>query len=652
MPLFAGVGTDLAMTQSNANPNVAALAYLKDYCDSGRERDFAVLLDGPWGCGKTFFIKSFLKDYCPDRLYVSLYGISDVEQINDELYQQLHPVRTSKPMRILGRVTKGLVKGALKIDLDGDGKEDGTVSISIPDMDLTKKVSGTKSRLLVFDDLERCSLQVSEVLGYINAFVEHEGVKAIIIANEAEITKADVDNKKEAAAYLRIKEKLIGQTLRISTSVEEVYAVFLEGLSNDKTKAFLEAQSEHVIGIHKQSKKGNLRLLKQALWAYERVAECLLDEHWQNEAAMRSLMSIVLALSIEHRAGRVNNAEQIDSILNLGVYRAMKRKEGEQKCVETEIEELYSTIAFYDRVLDPELVIEAVLHGFVDKVTLHKSLARSHYFLDPVDTPLWRRAWDYFDLTDDDADRVAAEFMIAFDEREFAEQGIVYHAFGILLRYSDLGLVKLSREDAVAACNQYVDDLVNAGRLQDDPDRDSFFHFGGTYEGHGFMERETEEFQGTVAYYAAAADKIAKSRFPDHVRELLASLKAGSEDFFLDLTSNEIRASRFRNKPILASIPPAEFVSELMTTTPEQQRLVFKAFKERYQFASSDEPLASEKPWLKEVYSLLETERQSARPLTSDRLRVYIEHSLDPIMKRWDREEKAAEMAQAAQQET
>jgi len=34
-------------------------------------------------------------------------------------------------------------------------------------------------------------MQVSDVLGYINSFVEHEGFKAIIIANEEEILKRD-----------------------------------------------------------------------------------------------------------------------------------------------------------------------------------------------------------------------------------------------------------------------------------------------------------------------------------------------------------------------------------------------------------------------------------------------------------------------------
>ena len=39
----------------------------------------------------------------------------------------------------------------------------------------------------MFDDLERASLDINEILGYINNFVEHDNIKVIIIANENEI---------------------------------------------------------------------------------------------------------------------------------------------------------------------------------------------------------------------------------------------------------------------------------------------------------------------------------------------------------------------------------------------------------------------------------------------------------------------------------
>ena len=52
----------------------------------------AILIDGEWGAGKTFFVKEQLLDYLKQCLndatiyYVSLYGVSSSQQIMDEIY--------------------------------------------------------------------------------------------------------------------------------------------------------------------------------------------------------------------------------------------------------------------------------------------------------------------------------------------------------------------------------------------------------------------------------------------------------------------------------------------------------------------------------------------------------------------------------------
>ena len=47
-----------------------------------------------------------------------------------------------------------------------------------------------KDSILIFDDLERCNCPVNEILGYINTYVEHDGMKVIIVANQKEIGKS------------------------------------------------------------------------------------------------------------------------------------------------------------------------------------------------------------------------------------------------------------------------------------------------------------------------------------------------------------------------------------------------------------------------------------------------------------------------------
>ena len=181
--------------------NAAIERFLVYYVAPDHPLDYAVLIGGPWGSGKTHLVKKFLAGTSVKPLYVSLYGMTSVSQIEDEFYRQLHPVLSHPGMKLAGAVTRGLLKGAFKIDLNGDGKDDGTASPSVPELDLRTGLDDPRGRLLVFDDLERCRIPVGEVLGFINAYVEHEKLKAIIVANETKVMEGD-------ETYLEIKEKL------------------------------------------------------------------------------------------------------------------------------------------------------------------------------------------------------------------------------------------------------------------------------------------------------------------------------------------------------------------------------------------------------------------------------------------------------------
>jgi tRNA A37 threonylcarbamoyladenosine biosynthesis protein TsaE len=61
--------------------NEAVAAYLGYYIDTNRAFDYAVLLQGCWGSGKTYFLREFLEESATKSLYVSLYGLSSTSQI-------------------------------------------------------------------------------------------------------------------------------------------------------------------------------------------------------------------------------------------------------------------------------------------------------------------------------------------------------------------------------------------------------------------------------------------------------------------------------------------------------------------------------------------------------------------------------------------
>lgn len=609
------------MTGNGSNPNATAYAYLDEYCSKERQRDFAVLLEGPWGAGKTYFIKEFLKER--PHLYVSLYGLTDVRQIDDEFFRLLHPVLSSKGMRLVGAAAKAVLRGTLKLDWDGDGKEDGSLNVGLPGIDLKAGLADPGERLLVFDDLERCNMPVGVVLGYINAFVEHDGLKVIILANESEILK------KKKQKYGEMKEKLIGQTFRISCTAADAFDTFLDGISNTNVRHFISGQRELVLAIHQQSGTNNLRILKQAMWDFERFAQHLTDVQRAKADSVQQLMSVLLALSIEHRRGQLQDRRDM-LLLAEPVARIMQRQRDGKNSVADDIADRYPQIDFGDTIVPPELLADAVLDARSEKADVQAALANSKHFAPSEARPLWVQAWDYYSATDDEGAEVSLAFKAAFDAREFAEAGVIIQVFGILLRYAKRGFLPISSSQAVELCKDYVDDLVKSGRV---PAKEGWVEEPMRSYGHyGFMEIGTEEFREVVEHLKQAVLAADRARYPERAKTLMDSLDSGSDDFVLDLCPNNVRAPRYQYVPILTGIAPKDFVSRFLQLTPALQYKVTGALFERYRSGRLVQVLPDEVPWIKEVRGLLLNATNAVGPFSKDRLEGLIEEHIDSVL--------------------
>ena len=172
---------------------------LREYCRFPHRQGFAVLVNGPWGSGKTYFIKSILGELAEPEgqqpLYVSLYGVTAAGEIGEQLFEQLHPVLGHKFTRLAGKIIGSALNTKLSFDI-GKGAEIGG---SFPSFDLPSLLTSTKGRVIVFDDFERSLMAPAAILGYINPLIEHDDCKVLIVADELQIP-----NKED---YLKRKEK-------------------------------------------------------------------------------------------------------------------------------------------------------------------------------------------------------------------------------------------------------------------------------------------------------------------------------------------------------------------------------------------------------------------------------------------------------------
>lgn len=280
--------------------------YLYKYVNNP-DPQYAVMLKGKWGCGKSFFIQRWLKEYkekvADDELvlepiYVSLYGLKETSQITNAIDKVLHPILHSKGAEFTKKLFKFAGKIAFRTSLDWnkDESENVTFESTLDSLSVfaTKDQSGVKSKLIVFDDLERCLIDMKLLLGYINNFVEHGACHVIIVGDE---THASVDSKKTLKEF---KEKTVGRELEVQPDNMAAIRYFL----NDDVPlvGWLKDKEEFINEIFTATKCDNLRLVRQCLYDYSELfgeVSAFLSE--KNESFMLPLLATYLVCYCEIR---------------------------------------------------------------------------------------------------------------------------------------------------------------------------------------------------------------------------------------------------------------------------------------------------------------------------------------------------------------
>lgn len=199
---------------------------LIDYITDNRYTQ-AVLIDGKWGSGKTFFIKNkFLPKLNENRLdishppfyyyalkghlikrhtfpeqtnhipfsqqtyYISLYGTKDLNEITNKIYlavfEKFFEEKFGFSQTFIGKLNLFSKLLTFGIDILNQTNYLG-FKISLKDLPSIKDIKNLNNIVLILDDIERCSLDINELLGFINNLTEHNYIKIILVANEEEI---------------------------------------------------------------------------------------------------------------------------------------------------------------------------------------------------------------------------------------------------------------------------------------------------------------------------------------------------------------------------------------------------------------------------------------------------------------------------------
>lgn len=251
---------------------------------------YAVLLKGKWGCGKTHFINHWIDAYkgnptteqVLESIYVSLYGLSDTKQITTAINRVICPIlygKAAKAGKVLAKIASAMVLKH-EVDLNYDGISDLSINIGIDSLSKFKSNDSlaNSTKLLIFDDLERCDIPMKELLGYLNFFVEQCNCHLIVIGDEDKI--AEGENKK---IFGEFKEKTIGREFEIATDIHSALDTFVNQTPKND---FVVGHQEQIEKFFAMTECDNLRILRQALWDFARFEESMTgfseDERYEN----------------------------------------------------------------------------------------------------------------------------------------------------------------------------------------------------------------------------------------------------------------------------------------------------------------------------------------------------------------------------------
>ncbi|OJX71910.1 P-loop NTPase fold protein [Magnetospirillum sp. 64-120] len=498
--------------------------YLNHYLSPEMETDYAVMLTGPWGAGKTHFIKSYFKSHDDNAktkdplndsryLYASLYGVRSTAEITDQFFTQANPAMGSKIGRLIGSV--------LSRGLNGYAGTEVTQGAGAIIKDLVTRLDG---KVLVFDDLERCAMQLVDVMGFINAYVEHDGLKVIVIANEDDIPAAQQDE------YFRKKEKLVGKTLRVASDPKMVLESIVSKLTHAKVRETIERDESALLRTFAASGRLNFRSLRAVLFDYQRLVSVSDPRLAEAPPAMSALLLLMIAIGMEFRGGGLSGADiaSLEDNMRRRYFGLGKDKPSADVMKAGQLAETYSNVLWRDWVVPPEILAKLFETGLIDIAITNEHLARHPLVVGYAETPAWRQLWSWADLPRSQYLRARDQLIAELREHALTHPGVILHAAGIVLGAAGFDDYMLGADvDVVGYFKSYVEHIQSRGLLE--PERDLFGYSGGAYAGLGYGSHETPEFKAILSAVRSATFAAFAERMRLAAPSFFDRLKADSE---------------------------------------------------------------------------------------------------------------------------
>ncbi len=320
-----------------------------------KNSEFAILINGDWGSGKTHFWRNYITTEITKAnlspIYISLYGNSSIETVKNHIISEII-ANTTGGQSSIGKVISKISAPIGKIISKTNYQELFEAAV-FNNYDFSKSV-------ICFDDLERTAIDVKQIIGLINELVANKKAKALILTNEKYI--------QENSGFNLVKEKTIGRTLNYKAVIGDIFDELLKATSTDSIfHQFITVDKEYFIGLTSEFNIQNLRTIKFCLNYLSIIFNEAKNEVESLNKVRKQIILFCLIISNEYSEGRLTsedseNPKGIDEIddtyygkmFKPSISSFIENQYGQTPVEEAEDEPPYS-ISFYNRYLEKQI---------------------------------------------------------------------------------------------------------------------------------------------------------------------------------------------------------------------------------------------------------------------------------------------------------
>ncbi len=555
-------------------------AQLEYYCGLNNPT-YAVLVTGEWGVGKTHQVNAILEKKEP--YYISLFGITQTSEIYEAAFAKMFPARH------YARKTSEKLK-SVSFEVPGVSIPIGEILGGITNAVIKQNISS--DRPIIFDDLERCSLKINEVMGVLNDFVEHHKCNVVIIAHDEKIV----------SEFNTIKEKIIGVSVEVAPQVESALDAFISDAA--EVFASIKEYRDCIRVIFDESGFTSLRVLRHVVLDAARLLSCIDRAFIANNSGISEVVKLFCAINIHYKMGLLTSKDDFNDIVSKYYKNLYKMNEDAPSSFGV-IFSKFRAVNFGLDVFTGNVLRDIIVNGIYDQEGINYCLSTSVIFRERDQVPSWKIIYSFDSLDNNIIMNALKSLLEELRGRNITRSGEILHSYAALMMLSTKGVIKKSIASLERDAVNYINGLARRGLLEPrgtswDWDRE----FATSWMGNSYWVEE-ESYGDSFSSVKAHLIQMREAEFDktkSHIVQMaLEHMNNSGSEFYSLLSFTSDGNNEYINIPFLQQIKARSFVNAWLKAPKQHWHMIAAGLKDRYQNGGLERELAPEKEWRLQV---------------------------------------------------